>query len=416
MVYWGMMIYMFSFLVRPADWWKPMVGFPIDSVILGSAFFFVFLSFDRERWEKVKRLPHLQLFLAWIIWIALSNSKTGNIDAAIDETVRYLKYLAIFFLIIWSVRSYAQLKGLILWMAVLIALMGYQGIDQVRTGIGWAGQPIYWGGRISWVGPFDGANILALMFVLMVPFLIDFMIGPWGIAHKLFALVIGYAVMTGLLLANSRGGYLSLIATTMLFFAVRFKRTTGIALGGLALIGLLLIAPSRFGSIDDKEKSSRGRIDMWSEAIQMVSYNPVLGIGKGQFSKYTGSLLAHNAFLQNLGETGLVGAFIWLCLIYATIKSLLAVIRAQEDKNAPPCLLSRNLLISFFGFLIGLLFISADFEVLYVWIALCATTSMNSGTFYRLTKRDYIIVWTLLVVGVLSAYVGVNVYKAVFHS
>ena len=76
------------------------------------------------------------------------------------------------------------------------------------------------------------------------------------------------------------------------------------------MLGLIAIGPSRLSqnaAEDSDDSSSRHRVDLWSEGLEMFKDNPVLGVGKGQFVGYTGTQVAHNAFIENLGETGLSG-------------------------------------------------------------------------------------------------------------
>ena len=84
----------------------------------------------------------------------------------------------------------------------------------------------------------------------------------------------------------------------------------------------IAIAPSYLTQVDDPEKSSDHRIEMWTEGFEMVTQNPVFGIGRGNFQKYTGKLIAHSSPTEIMGETGVIGLLAWIGIIYLGFKSL----------------------------------------------------------------------------------------------
>src|SRR6202022_40482 len=131
------------------------------------------------------------------------------------------------------------------------------------------------------------------------------------------------------------------------------------------------LAPPRFSHVDMGDdsidaSSSRHRIDMWAEGLEMIKYNPVLGIGKGRFADYTGSLIAHNVFVQNMGETGLIGLFIWVAVVYTSFKPLPLALHHTEVISTGLASLSRALFVSSTGYLAASFFISTDLEPFYI--------------------------------------------------
>jgi O-antigen ligase len=111
---------------------------------------------------------------------------------------------------------------------------------------------------------------------------------------------------------------------------------------------------------------------MWAEAIDMIRYNPLLGIGSGHYAEYTGSLIAHNTFIQAMGETGLVGLFVFLALLYSSFKTMWIVHQHRTEIGDALTKLNRVILVSFVAYLAVGFFIVVDFETLYVWMALTA--------------------------------------------
>lgn len=220
--------------------------------------------------------------------------------------------------------------------------------------------------------------------------------------------------MTGFYLANSRGSFLSLLAVFFFFFITKLKNKKGIILGIILSLILLAVAmPSRMEQIDDSQKSARLRISAWCESLEMVRYhNPFFGVGKGQFEKYSGRA-AHNAFLQQLGETGLIGAFFWAGLIYATFKGLLKVLREKTLDPFKQSLYSAYL-IGLIGFFVGLAFISADNEFLYIWLALCTSIMCIEELEMKFTVRDLKFIGGIGIASLIFAYITINLFKSLY--
>jgi O-antigen ligase len=372
-IYVGLLIYCVLLYIRPADWVPWMLNWPLEFVVLGITIGAGVLKwFFSQRGPQDRIPPQVPFLVLWVIAIFLSNAVHGNFIAANDQAVAYTKR-ALVFVIFWlGINTVRKLRGIYVLLGMLAAVLAWQGIYQVQNKVGWAGQPLYWGGRICWVGLWDGANVLSLMFVMTVPLLLEMFLGPWRLPSKLFALLAGVSTTVGLVLAASRGAWLSLAVVLLVYFRKRMGRF-GILIGVLALAAIVAFGPSRLMTQDQRDHSStRGRVDMWAEGFEMVRYNPVLGVGKGQFIRYTHSLIAHNTFIQNMGETGIVGLFIWLALIYFTFRSLQLVL-SQGEKISPELLsATRALHVSFIGYLVASAFIVADFEPLYLLMGLSA--------------------------------------------
>jgi O-antigen ligase len=366
----------------------------------------------KGRRPEGRQVPqHVWFLIPWVVVVFLSDVVNGHMADAWVQGSKYLRMLAVFVLFWLVIDSTAKLRGIVLTMIMLCGLLGVQGMYQKAHGVGWAGQPLYWGDRICWIGLWDGANILSLLLITSVPFIIESLTGPWHKLSKILALTAGVYVMIGLFLANSRGGWLALGSVVVFYFYQRFGKR-GLVLGGSCLVLLFAFGPSRLAETDvTQEKSARHRIDMWSEGLEMIQQNPVLGIGKGRFGEYTGKLIAHNTLLQNAGETGLLGAFLWLGVLYVSFKSVILVLN-QGDRITPQLRsLSRAVLFSFIGYMVGSFFIVADLEILYI---LCAFSAIVLVLARRETGeplplvcgyRDLAAIAAILVCGVGLVYV-----------
>ncbi|RJQ17689.1 MAG: hypothetical protein C4560_08220 [Nitrospiraceae bacterium] len=405
-------IYMFFFFIRPQDWWGPLLGVPVDNIII--PFIIISNLFLFPKFIKLLKMPQSKFILLFVGAVFLSNFVNGNTDAAFEYGIKYLKFTIIFFAIALSISSVPKLKWFVPYLLLLITFIAYQGIIMSETGTNWAGQSLYWANRVRWVGVFDGANITALAFISAIPFLMEYLLGPWNAAYRIFAGILGYFILQCFYLTNSRGGFISLLAVIFSFFAGRVKNKKGIIAGLIfAIILLTVAAPSRMSEIDDSTHSTRGRINAWSEALDMVRYdNPLFGIGKGQFTKYS-SIIAHNAFLQQLGETGLVGAFFWVGLLYTSIKGMLIVIR-KEDIEPVNRSLYRGYFTGVIGLLAGAVFISADHELLYIWLAFLTSIILIEDIDLKFSLRDMKIIGLIEIGYIFFTYCAVNIFRIIY--
>lgn len=135
-------------------------------------------------------------------------------------------------------------------------------------------------------------------------------------------------VYLGILFSYSRSSFLvASIVLLYVFFVKNRKSFIYIVLAFVAIFFCIYtFAPEmieRIFSIKDNIKSEggSGRFELWSEAIDNFTRNPIVGIGTGQTPIYSPSRMGtHNLYLQILGENGVVGFMlfmtIWLTAFY----------------------------------------------------------------------------------------------------
>ncbi|MBI5118516.1 O-antigen ligase family protein [Candidatus Poribacteria bacterium] len=255
---------------------------------------------------------------------------------------------------------------------------------------------------------------MAMIFVAITPFILSFLFDSFGYSAKLLALAGAYFCIHGFYLTNSRGGFLGLIAVLFTYIYFKFKSKIGILAGVLLCIFLFFAAaPSRMHIIDDPQESTRGRIVAWYSALGMIRYhNPLFGVGKGQFIHYN-RVIAHNAFVQQVGETGLVGAFFWLGFIYVTVKGIAEVFRKEGVEKSRRAIY-RSYLIGLVGLLTVTMFISADHELWYVWMAFCSSIIVLEEVKVCFKLRDMFYIGLLEIMFILVVYGAVVVFENIY--
>ncbi|MDQ3370004.1 MAG: O-antigen ligase family protein [Myxococcota bacterium] len=136
---------------------------------------------------------------------------------------------------------------------------------------------------------------------------------------------IGLVIAT-IVLSQSRGGLLSAMIVFGIYIVRRYGVWTMIPAAAAALPVLLF--GGRGGASADV--STQLRYEAWAQGLQMFKSNPVFGVGAGQFSEHH-YLTAHNAFVLPLAELGIIGLFLFVALVYVSVKSLIIGIYRLQD-------------------------------------------------------------------------------------
>jgi len=224
----------------------------------------------------------------------------------------------------------------------------------------------------------------------------------WALAGAL--VVLG----TGLLATGSRGGLIA--AGVMAIAAICLERERRFQLGAVLVtvvaVGALIAAYSSSSSIDRLRsfETGNGRVDLWSLAIRMSEDNLVSGVGVNNYRPEAARYLqepgfvqdqalivgtphvAHNTYLQQLAETGIVGVALLLAFGGAALGATQSAARtflARGDRDMAS--LARAALVAQLGILTTAIFLSNGpdrriWVVLALGVALSAVASRGQRT------------------------------------
>jgi len=236
----------------------------------------------------------------------------------------------------------------------------------------WMGRYIYLA-RIRGLGFLQDPNDLGQMLLVPLPFL-----GlAWRRNSRLRNFLLVY-IPVGLLLyaiylTRSRGAFVALLVLTLLAFKERLGRTRAIVL--TLLLATVLVGLNVSGSRGVDDESAQERITAWRNGLEKLATNPILGVGYKQFTDTGDVLTAHNSFVLCFSELGLVGYFIWLTLLAATILELWPLTQLPEDDPLDLDFRrwAKAILLALCGYLVAGFFLSRTWEVpLYVILAMGA--------------------------------------------
>jgi len=412
-------LYFTSSIIRPADWFGPLRGVPVDEFIAGAMVVLMTVTGKVLVLLDYLRRREVQLVLLSFAVSMIATLLGGDTQVFLTQASFYGKIIVFYLaLLVFTSKEKGQSAGLAIF-AVLVGIVAYQGIVQYTTGMGWATAVQSWAGkypRAKWVGMYDGPNVYCVLLNMGFAFSLQFLLGPWGIPRKALSLLACGLIVPAVYYTNSRGGYLTLLAVIALTFwfrnlKVNQKFSIRRLIAACAVVGvLLIIGPSRMGEIKDSEGSASGRIDAWYEGILMLKEKPLLGVGLGNWTKHH-HLLAHNNFVQNMGEVGFVGLYFWLLMVYAHIISLFRALTVTSDPRDRSTLTA--LLVGLGSMVISSSFLSTnEFDLWYILFALSGSFLYTRHHEVCMTTRDLKYVFIIEFVGIALTTMTIRIFYA----
>jgi len=193
----------------------------------------------------------------------------------------------------------------------------------------------------------------------------------------------------GIVVTQSRGGLLGMIAALLFLFARGRNKIKAII--SLAIIGLLMLVflPSkieeRYRTIGEYEQdaASMNRLYAWRAGLDMMVSRPLYGVGIGCFETAFGThfkpegfnsnrwMAPHNTLVQVGAETGLIGLAIFIYLFGYCIFKLKRLCPAGTAAEIERISSTRNIILaSLMGFAVSALFLTQALNyMLYFLIA-----------------------------------------------
>ena len=96
-------------------------------------------------------------------------------------------------------------------------------------------------------------------------------------------------------------------------------------------------------AFQDTTSSVYMRVVLWREAVSNFIENPFFGIGMGNFNSI--STFPHNIILETAAEFGIIGLFIFIPMVYTTLRKAVVFLRNKQLSNSHT--LMRLLLVLF---------------------------------------------------------------------
>lgn len=230
--------------------------------------------------------------------------------------------------------------------------------------------------RIRGLGLMHDPNDLALGMIVALGLVGGASNGGSRLRHLLLGVAAGVLVY-GVYLTRSRGGAVALVVVLWRFAARRVGRGAAFALLMALCAGTMAIDFGGRSLSIQLDDSVSGRVVAWTEGLEMLKAQPILGVGYGQFLDHH-ELTAHNSLVLCFAETGLLGCFLWVGLLVVTGLELRALRQLPGDETFDR--MTRQwagaLQLSLLGFITASFFLSRTFvPTLYLVIGLSAALS-----------------------------------------
>ena len=395
--------------MKPQEFIPGMQGLPLLYVMLGVASLGLLLDMrlGHARFDLPPQTPYVLALLGWCFVTHLAKSGTAGMTTVILDIAILL---VLFFLIgcgIQSFRAYQVVMGSLLAVSMFVAAVCFhqglaplgcavqegEGLETLRPDgrpcinaeecssgdaepgaqyacerTGLFGTVSVGGGRVRYRGVLKDPNEIALTCSMALPILI-------GRAQRKSSVLRNVAVALGVALVafvvvftQSRGGVLVFLAV----FGAYFVRAFGLkGLVAAAAMGApLLLLGGRSGS--EAESSSSERSEVLLDGLHMFIDSPVFGVGYNNFTEHS-HLTAHNSYMLALSENGFIGLFLFLCILYISIKicaKCLYLYRRNEDARVARTW-AMVMLAALAGTCVGSFFLSFTYHhVLWIYLAL----------------------------------------------
>jgi O-antigen ligase len=250
----------------------------------------------------------------------------------------FIRAVAMFIVIVNVVRTPTRLKGLMLLAIAIGVVLSVGAINDYRLGR----VSIEAGERVTGVigGMFGNPNDLALHLVMMIPLAVGLLLSTRNLLAKPIYIASALLMVGGVIVSFSRGAFLGLLGMGMVLAwkLGRSNRLLMIVLVGVLLVALIAVAPgeytSRLGTIGSVniDASSSSRRDLLIRSIIVAIYNPVFGVGIGNFHIVSiHELVSHNAYTQVAAEMGLAAMVIYIMLLVVPFRRLRVIERATYE-------------------------------------------------------------------------------------
>ncbi|KPM82625.1 MULTISPECIES: O-antigen ligase family protein [Pseudoalteromonas] len=357
--------------------------------------------------QKLKPHWHTNhlIFFAWFIWLTICVFSAANRGLALEYWSGVLiKVLIMVFAISWWMTSLQHFNVIRIGIMISGSAIALVALSNKMNGIG-----LVEGTRVTISrelrSQLGDPNDLSLVMMFPVSFLAAEVFD--SSAHKIrrfIALICLIVAISGVIATQSRGGLLGIAAVLSFFIYQKIKNPIIVgcigAVGMLAMIVFAGISDRQSGGAheDGVDESAMGRIYAWHAAINMALSNPLTGVGVNNFvanyffysPHWDGKNHAvHSTWFQVLGETGIVGMFIFIALITCIYRSLNRVFLINKQLNDEKIAVNAKALKGgLIGFMVSGTFLTQAFTW-PIYIILALTIALEKLVIDKQKERHY---------------------------
>ncbi len=324
-----------------------------------------------------------KIFILFLLYCFFPLYNSKELTFSLSDFPRQLSILvAINYASVYFSQQKKKLK--LLWLIVISAMVPlafglYQFIFK-------KGMPELGFNRI--LGTFVHPNVYS-EYLLLIFFVLFYIFSNYKIGFflKIFCYLVFTLVIMELFLTFTRGTWIALAASVMVFTILRSKFLQIIKYSFFVILVLALLFPvlqKRFSDIEDNKpgqlSSWQWRLQQWRQTTDALSQHPLIGNGMGMHERQF-KMMAHNDYLRITYETGILGPMIYLSiLLYILFSALKKVFQARERLKLNQYKISLALILSIITMSVVDNLARSTFIVLYFFVVI--------GYFLE-TRRNY---------------------------
>jgi putative inorganic carbon (hco3(-)) transporter len=337
-------IFLFTLVVyfRPYELIPALSGFRSIALIIALATLAIYLPTQFSTEGTLTAFPtEVKCVLFMLGWAFLTIPIAKDPAQAwhtLNET--FIKVVAIFIVMVNTLRTRMRLKGL-MWLSIGVGvLLSFQAIDFYRRGeFKFEGYRV----GVDFGGMFGNPNDMAIHLVIFIPVAVALGIASKNAFSKIVYFTTAALMVAGTMVTQSRGAFLGLVVTAgfLIWKLAKKQRIQVFAVSAVVGIAAMLLAPGNYGmrilSIFypelDQVGSADQRMELFKQSILVTLRNP-LGIGIGNFPVVgVHNLETHNAYTQVSSELGWLAFAVYVVLMISPIRKLAAIERQMFDRE-----------------------------------------------------------------------------------
>ncbi|HEY6349378.1 MAG TPA: O-antigen ligase family protein [Candidatus Angelobacter sp.] len=260
-------------------------------------------------------------------------------DARFSDWKNYVEMFLLALVVASSIKSKNEIRLLLAVMTVSLLVVNRSYFSTL------SGRDLsHFSYEVRDAGPlgYAGVNGLAAFEAMLASMLLGIAVFTRRTLPKVGIYLIIATCCYCLLFSFSRGGYLGLLIGIMTVGLFKSRWLLGVA--ALLVIGWQTLLPvavqeriamttENAGEGQQFEPSAQDRINLWEDAMGLFKRNPITGTGFQTYESMgrLGYADTHNYYLKVLAETGIIGFFLFLVLLWKLFGSGMRLFFITED-------------------------------------------------------------------------------------
>lgn len=292
---------------------------------------------------------YLSIFMSILaLMMLISVSYAVEKKLALSESIRFIVYIIIYFIIKYDLNSKKHTIGMIRAYIFSTLILCLFGIYQYFTGYGLEGKfaENYGYLRYKVMANMDNPNNLAAFLILALFPMIMLAIYEKEKIKKIFYSILSILIFTNLILTGSRNAIIGIMIGVVILAIVYSFRLfmLMVLLGGISIF--IPVIRTRLMAITDKTQNE-SRMYLWEIAKRMIKDHPLFGVGNGNYvslyDKYTDiypqfkfygykRFPCHNSYLKIESELGIIGGISFIGILIASLIQVKKFISTTQDE------------------------------------------------------------------------------------